>query len=58
MILFKSKTLNETVAAVSFVAYLIAPFVGSAWISLPVAVALMVVTLAVIRVVRGSHKGN
>ena len=29
------------VAAVSFVSYLVAPFLGSAWLSLPIAVALM-----------------
>ncbi len=34
-----------TVAAVSFVAYLAAPFVGSAWIALPLAAGLMLVTL-------------
>ena len=34
-----------TVAAVSFVAYVAAPFVGSAWIALPLAVALMLATL-------------
>ena len=34
-----------TVAAVSFVAYIAAPFVGSAWIALPLAVALMLATL-------------
>lgn len=46
------------VASVSCVSYVVAAVVHSAWIALPVAVALMVVTLAVIRVVRGSHKGN
>ncbi len=34
-----------TVAAVSFVAYVAAPFVGTAWIALPLAVALMLATL-------------
>ena len=38
-----------TVAAVSFVSYLFAGFVHSAWIALPVAIFLMVVTLLVIR---------
>ena len=38
-----------TVAAVSFVAYVIAGFVKTAWIALPVAVALMLATLLVIR---------
>ena len=33
------------VAAVSFVAYLAAPFAGSAWVSLPLAIALMLATL-------------
>ena len=37
------------VAAVSFVAYLIAPFAKTAWIALPVAVALMLVTLAALK---------
>ncbi len=40
-----------TVAAVSFVAYIIAGFVQSAWISLPIAAVLMVGTLFVIRAV-------
>ncbi|MBR1588421.1 MAG: Na+/H+ antiporter NhaC family protein [Kiritimatiellae bacterium] len=34
-----------TVAGVSFVAYVVAPFAGSPWISLPIACALMVATL-------------
>ena len=38
-----------TVAFVSFVSYIIAGFVQSAWIALPLAVVLMVVTLFVIR---------
>ena len=38
-----------TVAAVSFVSYVIAGFVKSAWIALPVAIVLMLVTLFVIR---------
>ncbi|MBR1921702.1 MAG: Na+/H+ antiporter NhaC family protein [Kiritimatiellae bacterium] len=33
------------VAAVSFVAYVVAPFVGTAWIALPLAVFLMLATL-------------
>jgi Na+/H+ antiporter NhaC len=40
-----------TVAAVSFVAYLAAPFVGSAWIALPLAVLLLLATLFVLRLV-------
>ena len=42
-----------TVAAVSFVAYLIAPFVGSAWISLPLALAMMFAALFFMRVLMG-----
>ena len=38
-----------TVAAVSFVSYVIAGFVRSAWIALPVAIALMTATLLVIK---------
>ena len=33
------------VAAVSFVAYIVAPFVGSAWVALPLAVLFMLATL-------------
>ena len=40
-----------TVAAVSFVAYIVAPFVGTAWISLPFAVLLMVATLFFLKLV-------
>ena len=40
-----------TVAAVSFVAYVAAPFVGSAWIALPLAVALMLATLFFLRLI-------
>ena len=39
------------VAAVSFVAYALAPFVGTAWIALPVAVFLMLATLFFLRLV-------
>ena len=42
-----------TVAGVSFVAYIVAPFVGSPWISLPIACALMVATLFCLRIVLG-----
>ena len=38
-----------TVAGVTFVSYIIAGFVKSAWIALPIAIVLMLVTLAVIR---------
>ena len=37
------------VAGVSFVAYLVAPFVGSAWIALPIAVMLLFATLFAFR---------
>ncbi len=40
-----------TVAAVSFVSYIIAGFVPNAWIALPISVVLMVATLFVIRAV-------
>ena len=40
-----------TVAGVSFVAYVVAPFVGSPWIALPIACALMVATLFGLRIV-------
>ena len=43
-------------AAVSFVSYIIAGFVQSAWIALPIAIALMVVTMFVIRAVNGVLK--
>ena len=39
------------VAAVSFVAYIVAPFVGSAWIALPIAVFLMLATLFFLKLV-------
>ena len=39
------------VAAVSFVAYIVTPFVGSAWIALPLAVLLMLATLFFLRLV-------
>ena len=39
------------VAAVSFVAYIIAPFVKTAWIALPVAIALMLVTLFFLKLI-------
>ena len=38
-----------TVAAVSFVSYIIAGFVRNAWICLPIAILLMIATLAVIK---------
>ena len=38
-------------AGVSFVAYLVAPFVGSAWVALPIAVALMLATLFTLKMV-------
>ena len=39
------------VAGVSFVAYLVAPFVGSAWAALPIAIALMLATLFTLKMV-------
>ena len=45
-----------TAAAVSFISYIIAGFVQSAWIALPIAIALMVVTMFVIRAVNGVLK--
>lgn len=43
-------------AVVSFVSYIIAGFVQSAWIALPIAIALMVATMFVIRAVNGVMK--
>ncbi len=45
-----------TVAGVSFVSYIIAGIVKSAWISLPIAIVLMLVTLLVLKVVLGKKK--
>lgn len=45
-----------TAAAVSFFSYIIAGFVQSAWIALPIAIALMVATMFVIRAVNGVLK--
>lgn len=45
-----------TVAAVSFVTYIVAGFVKSAWISLPIGIALMVATLLVIRKKSGTYE--
>ena len=45
-----------TAAAVSVVSYIIAGFVQSAWIALPIAIALMVATMFVIRAVNGVLK--
>ena len=47
-----------TAAAVSFVSYIIAGFVQSAWIALPIAIALMVATMFVIRAANGVLKGE
>ena len=44
------------VAAVSFVSYLVAPFVGGWQVALPVAVVLMVATLFVLRAALGKSK--
>ena len=43
-----------TVAAVSFVTYIVAGFVKSAWIALPVGIVLMVATLLVLRKMNGT----
>ncbi len=45
-----------TAAVVSFVSYIIAGFVQSAWIALPIAIALLVATMFVIRAVNGVLK--
>ena len=46
-----------SVAAISFITYIVAGFVQSAaWIALPIAIALMVVTMFVIRAVNGVLK--
>ena len=45
-----------TAAVVSFVSYIIAGFVQSAWIALPIAIALMVATMFVIRAANGVLK--
>ena len=39
------------VAAVSFVSYLAAPFVGTVWIALPLAMGLMLATLLFLRLI-------
>ncbi len=44
------------VAAVSFVAYIIAPLVNNVWISLAIACALMFVTLFVMKLILGARK--
>ena len=45
-----------TVAAVSFVSYIIAPFVGSWLIALPIGIVLMIGTLLVIRAITNKEK--
>jgi Na+/H+ antiporter NhaC len=40
-----------TVAAISFVNFLIAPFIQNVWICLPIAVAMTIATLFVIKLV-------
>ena len=45
-----------TVAAVSFVAYIVAPFVGTAWIALPIAIGLMLATLFFLRLIVNGAK--
>ena len=46
------------VAAVSFVSYLVAPFVGGWQVALPVAIVLMLATLFVLRAVLGKAKAE
>ena len=46
------------VAAVSFVAYLVAPFIGNWRVALPVAIVLMLATLFVLRAVLGKAKAE
>ena len=45
-----------TVAAVSFVTYVIAGFVQNAWICLPIGIILMTGTLVVIRAITGQEE--
>ena len=45
-----------TVAAVSFVTYIVAGFVQFAWIALPVGIVLMLAVLVVIRKIHGNKK--
>ena len=45
-----------TVAAVSFVTYIVAGFVQRAWIALPVGIVLMLATLVVIKKIHGNKK--
>lgn len=45
-----------TVAAISFVMYIIVGFVQNAWICLPIGILLTVATLLVIRVIVGKHE--
>lgn len=45
-----------TVAAVSFLTYIVAGFVQRAWIALPVGIVLMLATLVVIKKIHGNKK--
>lgn len=47
-----------TVAGVSFVCYIIAGFVQSAWISLPISIVLMLATLFVLKLVLGKKEAK
>ncbi len=47
-----------TVAGVSFVSYIVAGFVQSVWIALPIATVLMLACLVVLRVVLGKKKAD
>ena len=40
-----------TAAAVSFISYIIAGFVQTAWIALPIAILLMLIVLVVIKII-------
>lgn len=46
------------VAAVSFISYIFAPFVGTVWISLPCAVMLMVAVLVAMRLALGRRRSD
>ena len=45
-----------TVAGVSFVSYIIAGFIQSAWIALPISIALMIGTLFVLKLILGQKR--
>ena len=47
-----------TVAGVSFVSYIIAGFIQSAWIALPISIALMIGTLFVLKLILGKKESK